>query len=148
MRTKDEINKDLKTSMVDLNLLVEASIQNEQDFEEKRNNLEKYIKALDVEVSYENTLAGQIDEHVVDTRKEIQVFLDKLTQTTGVELHFQLIHKSEAPLNFKITKPPFAFPYQKEAFKKAVEKILIDPYITKEMRIDKVLILIDEIFFK
>lgn len=83
MRTRDEINRDLKTSIVDLNLLVEASVKNEQDFEERRNGFEDHIRALDMEVPFEDTLKGKIKELEDKKFKEITSMLDELAEVTG-----------------------------------------------------------------
>jgi hypothetical protein len=90
MRTKDEINKDLKTSMTALNLLIETSIESEQTFEEKRNDLEKHIKALDVERSYDDTLAGQVHTLTAVVMEKVDLLFNELEQKTGVRLTCRL----------------------------------------------------------
>ena len=143
MRTRKTIDRDIKVGINDLNLLVEESVKSEQDFESRQQNFEKHIEVLKKEKSYEETLAGQIDEFVVDTRKAIQIMLNRLAQTTGVELKFQLITEFEIPSGSKARKHLFAFPHQKDAFKAETANVLMNSHTVKE-KIDKILDLMDE----
>lgn len=86
MRTKSAINMDMKVSVDDLNRLIEESVESEQDFEDRRKGLERHIKGLKAELSYEETPIGQIDNLVQETENKIKVLIDELEQTTGITL--------------------------------------------------------------
>ena len=85
MRTKDEINRDIKVSMTDLNLLVEKSLEDEQRFEEARKGIEDHIRALKIEKSYEETPAGQVDMLIVEAKRKIKAITNDLEHATGIK---------------------------------------------------------------
>ena len=86
MRTKDEIDRDIKINTKDLDLLIDEALQAEKVFEYRRKSLEKHIKNLKAEIPYEETPIGQIDKSVKETENKIKNLIDELEQVTGVTL--------------------------------------------------------------
>lgn len=86
MRRKSEIDRDMKASIHEMDLLVDESVKSEQGFDERQETLTTYIKALKKEKPYEETLKGQLDKRVAEVKKEVRILFDELEQETGVAL--------------------------------------------------------------
>lgn len=93
MRTKEKIEREIKSKAGKLDYIIDESVDLEQSYEEESKQLQEEIKVLKEEKPFEETLAGKVWKLTTDVEDKIKVLLDELEQVTGVELEFKLYSK-------------------------------------------------------
>lgn len=96
MRTKAEIERQIKYTKSQLSEEIDSALEAEKNYEKETEQLNQELANLNKEIPYENTLAGQTDQLLKEVRGNIKKLLIDFEQKTGVEISFDFHTKKDS----------------------------------------------------